>query len=220
MRSNANRQPVRSRVVLAAATMLCFAPAAADAAAVPAVRADAGVAAPADSVFRHRAVVTRVNLGTDRSLSWELVVPARIGAVWRAWTEGDEVATWASPGGYVELRPGGAWEAHFEPDRPPGQRGSDANEIVHFVPERMLILRAGAPQRFPTVRAERTTFVVTLTSVGEGHTLVQASQTGWKEGAEWDEAFAYLARANAVWLDWLHQRFTTGPIDWSKGPAD
>ena len=48
--------------------------------------------------------------------------------------EGHEVRV-ASGGGeaidaYVDLRPGGAWEAHFEPDRPQGQRGSDANEIV------------------------------------------------------------------------------------------
>lgn len=172
-----------------------------------------------DSTFRHRSVVTRVQLGAERKLSWELVVPASVADVWRAWTVGDEVATWAAPGGYVDLRSGGSWEAHFEPDRPRGQRGSDANEIVDYVPGRLLVIRAGAPQRFPTVRAEKTLFVLTLTPVGRHHTLVQASQTGWQEGEEWREAFDYLATANAVWLDWLHQRFTRGPIDWSEGPA-
>lgn len=172
-----------------------------------------------DSTFRHRSVMTEVHLAPDRRLAWELVVPAPVSEVWEAWATADGIATWAAPAGFVELRPGGAWEAHFEPDRPPGQRGSDANEILHVAPERALVIRAGAPQRFPTVRAEGTTFMITLTPVGAHHTLVHGSQTGWKEGAEWEEAFTYLAAANAVWLDWLHQRFTTGPIDWSTGPA-
>jgi uncharacterized protein YndB with AHSA1/START domain len=169
--------------------------------------------------FRHRSVVGWSHPGPARRLEWELVVPAPVGEVWRAWSTADGIATWAAPAGYVELHAGGAWEAHFAPDRPKGQRGSDANLIVEVVPEQILVIRAGAPVRFPTVRAEKTTFLVTLTPVGEGHTLVRATQSGWKEGAEWDEAFLYLADANAVWLDWLHQRFTTGPIDWSKGPA-
>ena len=173
----------------------------------------------ADSVFRHRAVMTYVEGGPERSLSWELVVPARVEEVWRAWTTSEGIASWSAPAGFVDLRKGGSWEAHFNPDRPPGQRGSDANEIVDVVPGRMLVIRAGAPQQFPEVRREKTTFTLTLTPVGRDHTLVQGTQTGWQEGEEWDEAFEYLARANAVWLDWLHQRFTTGPIDWSRGPA-
>lgn len=62
-------------------------------------------------------------------------------------------------------------------------------------------------------------FYLTLTPVGSYHTLVQGMQTGWKEGPEWDAAFEHLATANAVWLDWLHQRFSTGPIDWREGPT-
>lgn len=172
-----------------------------------------------DSVFRHRSVVTHVQRGEERRLTWELVVPAPVQDVWEAWTTAEGVASWAAPAGYVDLRRGGSWEAHFDPSRPPGQRGSDANEIVDFDPERLLVIRAGAPQQFPTVRAEKTTFYLTLTPVGRHHTLVQGIQSGWKDGPEWDEAFEYLAEANAVWLDWLHQRFTTGPIDWAEGPA-
>lgn len=172
-----------------------------------------------DSVFRHRSVVTHVQRGEERRLTWELVVPAPVEDVWEAWTTAEGVASWAAPAGYVDLRRGGSWEAHFDPSRPPGQRGSDANEIVDFDPERLLVIRAGAPQQFPTVRAEKTTFYLTLTPVGRHHTLVQGIQSGWKDGPEWDEAFEYLAGANAVWLDWLHQRFTTGPIDWAEGPA-
>lgn len=178
-----------------------------------------GAIAGPDSTFRHRAVVVQVHRVPEKRLEWELVVPAPVSEVWEAWMTAEGIATWSAPAGYVEPWAGGSWEAHFQPERPKGQRGSDANEILHVVPARALVMRAGAPQRFPTVRAEKTTFVLTLTPVGESHTLVHGSQTGWKDGSEWDAAFEYLAGANAVWLDWLHQRFTTGPIDWSRGPA-
>jgi len=139
--------------------------------------------------------------------------------VWRAWTPAEGIASWSAPAGAVALRPGGTWEAHFNPDRPPGRRGSDANEILGFRPGERLASRAGAPPRFPEVRREKTTFVMRLDPVGEYHTRVRGTQTGWREGPEWREAFEYLAGANAVWLDWLHQRFVTGPVDWSVGPA-
>lgn len=181
----------------------------------------AGVPDPAasDAVFRHRSVITHVHRGENKRLTWELVVPASVEEVWEAWTTADGIASWSAPAGYVDLRRGGTWEAHFNPDRPKGQRGSEANDIIDFEPERMLVIRAGAPPRFPTVRAEKTMFYLTLAPVGRYHTLVQGMQTGWKEGSEWEEAFEHLATANATWLDWLHQRFTSGPIDWSKGPA-
>lgn len=171
-----------------------------------------------DTTFAHRSVVATVTLEPQRSLHWELVVPATVEEVWRAWSVSEGIAEWSAPGGYVDMRPGGVWEAYFDPERPKGQRGSEGNEILAVLPGRLLVLRAGAPRWFPTVREERTTFTLTLTPVGRHHTLVQGTQTGWKEGDEWEEAFWYLARANAVWLDWLHQRFTLGPIDWSEGP--
>lgn len=179
--------------------------------AVPALQSE-------DDVFRHRSVVTHVDRGDERRLKWELVVPASVDEVWETWTTADGIASWSAPAGHVELRRGGTWEAHFNPERPKGQRGSDANEIVDFDPGRLLVIRAGAPLKYPTVRAEKTMFYLTLTPVGRHHTLVQAMQTGWKSGPEWAEAFEYLAKANATWLDWLHQRFTSGPIDWTEGP--
>ncbi|MDX1745861.1 MAG: SRPBCC domain-containing protein [Halobacteriales archaeon] len=186
----------------------------------PEARGQSGSSASAsDSVFQHRSVVVHVDRQPEKRLAWELVVPASVPEVWNAWTTAEGIATWSAPAGHVELRRGGVWEAYFKPDAPKGQRGSEDNEIVNYVPGRMLFIRAGAPVRFPTVRAEKTSFLLTLTPLGDHHTIIHAVQTGWKEGAEWDEAFEHMAQANAVWLDWLHQRFTTGPIDWSRGPA-
>ncbi len=175
--------------------------------------------APADSVWQDRGVAVRMHRGMDRRIEWEIYLPAPVEDVWRAWTVPDEMTTWASPGAEVDLRPGGVWEVHFEPDRPKGQRGSDANTIVSVVPPFELHLKAGAPPDFPTVREEKTDFLVRLEPAGFGHTRLVAIQFGWQNGPEWDRAFAYLADANSEWLNWLHQRFVRGPLTWpTEGP--
>jgi hypothetical protein len=45
---------------------------------------------------------------------------------------------------------------------------------------------------------------------------VWLTQTGWKDGDEWDRAYEYLTAGNAELLATLHRRFVSGPIDWSK----
>lgn len=174
--------------------------------------------AAADSVWVAGGVAVRMHDGPDRRVEWELFVPASVDAVWRAWTAPQEMVKWAGPAAEVDLRPGGTWEVHFNPERPAGQRGSDANRIVSIVAHRELHIEAGAPLDFPTVRAEKTDFVVRLEPAGFGHTRVVAVQSGWKDGEEWDRAFRYLAGANAEWLGWLEQRFVHGPLEWPSGP--
>lgn len=172
-----------------------------------------------DSAWVDRGVYVRVQWAPSKELHWELVVPARIEAVWAAWTDTAELTTWAAPGAAVDLRTGGSWEVHFFPDRPPGQRGSDANEILGVERPYRLLLAAGAPLKYPTVRAAKTLFDVRLEAIGRHHTRIMVSQVGWQDGPEWDAAFRDLARANAEWLNWLHRRFTQGPIDWARTGA-
>jgi hypothetical protein len=114
------------------------------------------VEANPDSTWIDRAVYVRIRWAAVQEPHWALVVPARIEAVWSAWTDPSELELWAAPGAAVDLRVGGSWEVHFLPDRPPGQRGSDANEILGLEPGRRLRIAAGAPVKFPTVRAEKT----------------------------------------------------------------
>jgi len=170
----------------------------------------------ADTTWVHKGVHVAVHDGSNRHIEWEVVVPASVEDVWRAWTDPAELSTWAGPAAAVDLRVGGDWHIYFDPDAPPGERGGDASAILGFVPGRELRLAAGAPIEFPTVRRDKTEFIVRLDPVGFGHTRIHAIQTGWKAGDEWDRAFEAMAFANAEWLSWLHQRFTEGPIDWQK----
>lgn len=152
----------------------------------------------------------------ERLLTWRVQVAGTPDQVWKAWTDAREMVTWAAPAAEVDLRPGGTWEAQFFPDRPAGERGGDANAILEIGPGRRLVLAAGAPVEFPTVRREKTTFTVRVEPArGEG-SMVTATQSGWKAGDEWDRAFVTLAHANAEWLSWLHRRFADGPVDWAE----
>jgi len=145
----------------------------------------------------------------EKALVFEVTIPAPPAAVWQAFTTSDGLSTWLTPGAVVDLRKGGEWTAHF----PGGKTGGGT--ILSFVPEREITLKAMAPEQFPAVRANgmnaRFEFLAKGTS-----TVVRLTQTGWKSGQEWDQAYEYLAQGNAQLLETLRRRFVSGPIDWVK----
>jgi len=145
----------------------------------------------------------------DKILRIELTIPAPIAEVWQAFATSQGLSTWLTPGAVVDLRPGGEWTAHF----PGGSTGGGT--ILSFVPQQDLVISALAPDRFPAVRAARTTVRYHLEAHGQT-THVTLTQTGWQSGKEWDQAYEYLAVGNAQLLATLHRRFLNGPIDWAK----
>lgn len=150
------------------------------------------------------------NAVTGRVLVLELTIPASRAEVWKAFSTSEGLSTWLFPNATVDLKPGGDWLVHF----PGGSTGGGT--IVSFVPEKELVVSALAPDKFPTVRAQRTRADFQFESKGENETVVRLTQTGWKDGEEWTKAYEYLAVGNAQLLATLHHRFVYGPIDWSK----
>ena len=151
-----------------------------------------------------------VTSDSPKRIDWDVVVPASLDAVWEAFTTKAGLVTWLAPDAAVELRAGGDWIAKF-PNAAPG-----GGTIVIFQPKTLLALTAMAPEQFPTVRRERTLAVFSFEARGPAQTAVHLAQTGWKDGDEWDKAYAYLAQGNAYLLEALYQRFQKGPFDWSK----
>ena len=169
----------------------------------------AALAAAAFAGGPSHVTVTRVP-APNKALKFEVEVPASVEAVWQAFSTSEGLSAWLTPGAVVDLRKGGEWTAHF----PGGKTAGGA--MVSFIPQREMVMSAMAPERFPTVRAERTTATFRFLPQGKGTTLVQLEQTGWKEGAEWDRAYDYLAAGNMQLLETLRRRFVDGPIDWNK----
>ena len=145
----------------------------------------------------------------DKALVFEVTVPATRSAVWQAFTTSEGLSTWLTPGAVVDLKEGGQWTAHF----PGGKTGGGT--ILSFTPEQEIVMAALAPERFPTVRKERTRVKFEFTDQGDS-TLVRLTQNGWETGVEWDAAYEYLAKGNAQLLETLRRRFISGPIDWQK----
>lgn len=139
----------------------------------------------------------------------EIEVPAPVKDVWRAFSTSEGLSTWLFPHATVDLKPGGDWLVHF----PGGSTGGGT--IVSFVPEKELVVAALAPDKFPHVRAERTHVVFQFEARGNS-TVVRLTQSGWKSGDEWVQAYEYLAAGNAQLLASLHRRFVDGPTDWNK----
>lgn len=139
----------------------------------------------------------------------EIEVPAPVSDVWHAFATSEGLSTWLFPNATVDLKLGGDWLVHF----PNGNTGGGT--IVSFVPEKELVISALAPEKFPTVRAERTRAVFAFEPRGNA-TVVRLTQSGWKSGDEWTKAYEYLVAGNAQLMATLHKRFVEGPVDWGK----
>jgi uncharacterized protein YndB with AHSA1/START domain len=161
--------------------------------------------APAASV-----IVTRV-AAPDKALRFEVTVPATVDEAWTAFTTADGLRTWLWRDARVDLRPGGDWLALY----PGGKTGGGT--IVSFESRRRIVIAAMAPEQFPAVRAERTRATFEFEPAGPAQTKVTLVQTGWKSGPEWDEAYEYLAKGNAILLTQLYKRFVDGPARWDGG---
>jgi uncharacterized protein YndB with AHSA1/START domain len=144
----------------------------------------------------------------EKALKFELVVPAKIDEVWNAFTTREGLITWLWSDVTVDLRDGGDWTVHY----PGGATGGGT--IVSFTARQQLVMRAMAPEQFPTVRRERTTATFDFEPLGDS-TRVTLIQTGWKSGKEWDDAYEYLSKGNAQLLEQLRYRFVKGPINWN-----
>ena len=167
--------------------------------------------AVAASLVAQTGPVTTQRIDTPhKALQFEVVVPASLDEVWQAMTTRAGLETWLWKDARVDLRPGGDWLVLYTPTATGG------GTIVSFVPRAEIVMKALAPEKFPTVRSTRTDVTFRLTSDGAAATKVTLVQEGWQSGVEWDAAYEYLATGNAQLLAQLHQRFTSGPLDWSK----
>jgi uncharacterized protein YndB with AHSA1/START domain len=156
-----------------------------------------------------------------RVLQQSAVVPAGIAAVWNAFVTSDGFATWAAPVAFVDFRLGGFIEATYDPNGKVGAPGNIKNEIVAFVPQRMLAFRN--TQAPPSTAFDAPTFqklhtVIFLEPLSAAATRVTIVQPGYGAGEKFDGVYTHFARGNAWSLQQLVKRFAEGPAKWPKAP--
>lgn len=166
--------------------------------------------AQAQTTLMQGAVKVTVSREPVKRLDFEVIVPASQQEVWKAFTTKEGLESWIAPSARVDLSLGGVWEVGYVGAQPGG------GSVLSYVPMEMLSLHAMAPESFPTVRKEGTIAVFFFERVAEKQTRVRLAQVDWKDGEEWDKAFDYLSKGNAILLNMLFKRFTNGPTDWKE----
>jgi len=154
-----------------------------------------------------------------RTLQQSIVLPATLADVWAAFTTTEGFITWAAPVAQVDFRLGGIMESSFQLDGSIGAAANIKNEIVAFVPQRMLAFRnrqapPDAPFDAPTLQSLHT--VAFFEVIGERSTRVTLAQPGYKSGALYDGVYKHFEEGNAWSLQALKFRFEKGPLNWKR----
>lgn len=141
----------------------------------------------------------------QKCLHKSTVIQADQQTTWKKWTTHSGLKSFIGLDNKVELRPGGPYEIYFLLDNPPGTRGGEGNQVLSFLPPKMLSFTWNAPPTIPEVRnhAHKTWVVVQLEEVDGGQTRVSLDHLGWLDGEKWDETYAYFDKAWDIVLDSL-----------------
>jgi uncharacterized protein YndB with AHSA1/START domain len=158
--------------------------------------------------------VAGAKAGQPRSVRVEGDVNAPVSEVWRVFTTSEGAMEFFAEKANIQLALGGPYEIQFDPkDERSGTKGL---KILSFAPDEMISFQWNAPPEMPEVRNGGTWVVVQMRPEGPDRTHVTISHLGWKEGAEWDQAYLHFIEGWSELINRLRQRFTSGPIDWNK----
>lgn len=148
-------------------------------------------------------------LATNRIIVASVEVEATPSEIWEMWTTEEGLAFFA-PASRIDLRPGGDYEVYFLPDAPEGQRGSEGTTVLGFQENRMLTITWAMPPYMPEVRPHLTPLTIEIMPVSDTLTSVTLTHTGWGEGGEWDEAYAYFQQNWPLVLTAMSEALTDG----------
>jgi uncharacterized protein YndB with AHSA1/START domain len=191
----------RTCVVLAAALIALASPSgsrAADAAA-----ANAAVTAPAPKLPDGVTDSSFTLPSGERVLQLSAVVDGPPALAWRAFTTPDGFSAWAVAAARVDLRVGGEIESSYDASVPLGSGRTIRNQILAFVPERVLAIRnvqtpPNAPFDGPTFQELQT--VVLFEAADATHTRITLVNGGYRTGERYDNVLKHFRAGNAYTL--------------------
>ena len=162
---------------------------------------------------------SRTESDGTRTLQQSIELPGvPVEQAWSAFTTSEGFRSWAAPIAAVDFRLGGFIEASYDPARAIGSPGNIRNEIVAFVPLRMLAFRnretpSDAPFDAATFQSLHT---VVLFEPSATATRVTIVQPGYRSGEPWDTVYRHFERGNGWSLEQLRRRFVQGPVEWTR----
>jgi len=147
----------------------------------------------------------------------EIVVTAPVTKVWDAFTTDKGFTSWAVPVAHITLGNDGMMESSYLPAAKIGDPDNIRNQIVAYVPERLLVIHnvhvpKGAPFKPEFIDKIRT--VMEFQDLGDGRTRITESGVGYGEGADFDAMYKHFSDGNAEEFGQLAKSFISGPVDW------
>lgn len=146
----------------------------------------------------------------------EAVISAPLAQVWQAWSTSDGASAFLAPRVVVDPRVGGRFEVYFDPHDP---AKSSRGRVLGFVPGQSLSFEWHLPPMYPDLQNVVMPVTVTFRADGPTRTVVTIEHAGWGTGPHWDDAFTHMHRGWSDLLGRLQERFTAGPIDWTREMA-
>ena len=151
----------------------------------------------------------------ERAIDKSVEVAATLDQAWDAWTTREGIVSFFAPDAKIEPRVGGAFQVYIDPGAAPGNKGADDMRFLALQPKKMISFDWNAPPHLAEARAQRTFVVVRFEPLAEKLTRVTLHHSGWGDGGQWDQAYAYFDRAWGGVLGNLKKRFDSGPQDWT-----
>ena len=161
------------------------------------------------------ALATPAAQAGERAIDKQIVVAATLDQAWDAWTTREGITSFFAPDAEIDARPGGAFHIYINPYAEPGMKGADEMRYMALQPKKMLSFDWNAPPSLPEVRQQRTFVVLRFEPLDDRSTRITMHHTGWGEGGQWDQTYAYFDKAWGRVLANLQKRFETGPVDWT-----
>ncbi len=180
----------------------------------------AGASAAAERSWRDFNDVTNTSFvepSGDRAIQLSTDVPAAAAAVFAAFTTSEGFSSWAVPVAHVEFRIEGYIEASYDAKAKLGDPGNIKNEIVAYVPDRLLVIRnVQAPPGFADPELfRRTVTVIEFTALAPQRTRVTITNAGYGAGEGFATLYKHFEWGDAYTLAALRKRFEQGPTDWA-----
>jgi len=128
--------------------------------------------------------------------------------VWNCWTTEEGIKSFFAPECDIDLKIGGKYECYFTLTNPVGSRGSEDCKVLSYLPYKMLSFQwGGRAGKHPTVRQEKTWVVIEFEKLNENRTRIVFTNLGYKDGAEWDDAYEFFSNAWASVLRQLKEKY-------------
>lgn len=159
-----------------------------------------------------------VDAAGQKALQLSMDIPAPPHAVFAAFATDEGFKSWAVAVARIDLRTGGSIESSYDPKARIGDPNNIKNQIVTFIPDRLLVLRnLQAPKAFAGQgEFQKTVTVVEFEPITTG-TRVRLTNTGYGDSPEAQTVYGHFEWGNAYTLAELKKRFETGAIDRTAG---